>query len=177
MKKTGLLLLLCLTVAANAQSSADVAAGPQTTPTAVSFPFERIQAPTSADLYRAGFISQQLQPNANYVAGGLQTLNTARFVNGDLIYLAGSGYQLDMEFTILREIVDPNRHEALPGKTRRSSQSDSRTPNWSGQNCRHSQQDGHCIDLNWAAIRLCLEMFCRAVRREADGVIPPSRSL
>lgn len=116
MKKTGLLLLLFLTAAAYAQSGPDAAGGPQTSPTAVSFPFERIQAPTSADLYCAGFVSQQQQPNANYVAGGLNTPNTTRFVNGDLIYLAGGGYQTDKEYAILREIVDPNRHEAFKGQ-------------------------------------------------------------
>lgn len=118
MKKTGLLLLLCLTVAGHAQSGPEAASGPQTVPTAASFPFERIQAPSNADLYCAGFISQQLQPNANYVAGGLQMPNTTRFVNGDLIYLAGSGYQTEKEYTILREIVDPNKHEAFKGQDR-----------------------------------------------------------
>jgi hypothetical protein len=116
MKKIGLLLLLALSVAATAQNSAEAPAVPQTSPTASSFPFERIQAPTSADLYCAGFISQQQQPNANYVAGGLNTPNTTRFVNGDLLYLAGGGYQLDKQYTILREIVDPNRHEAFNGQ-------------------------------------------------------------
>lgn len=116
MKKIGLLLLLCVSVAANAQAGADAASGAQTVQTAASFPFERIQAPTNADLYCAGFISQQAQPNANYVAGGLNTPNTTRFVNGDLLYLAGSGYQLEKEYTILREITDPNRHEAFDGQ-------------------------------------------------------------
>ncbi len=116
MKKIGLLLLLALSVAATAQNSAEAPAVPQTSPTASSFPFERIQAPTNADLYCAGFISQQQQPNANFVAGGLNTPNTTRFVNGDLLYLAGGGYQLDKQYTILREIVDPNRHEAFSGQ-------------------------------------------------------------
>ncbi|HEX4489161.1 MAG TPA: hypothetical protein VH088_23000 [Terriglobales bacterium] len=118
MKKIGLLLILGLSVAAYAQSTADVAPTANTSPTAASFPFERIQAPTNADLYCAGFISQTHQPDANYVAGGLNTPNTTRFVNGDLLYLSGTGYQLDKEYTILREIVDPNEHEAFVGQSK-----------------------------------------------------------
>jgi hypothetical protein len=118
MKKIGLLLVLGLSVAAYAQSSADVAPTANTSPTAASFPFERIQAPTNADLYCAGFISQAHQPDANYVAGALNTPNTTRFVNGDLLYLTGTGYQVDKEYTILREIVDPNQHEAFAGQTK-----------------------------------------------------------
>ena len=38
-----------------------------------SFPGERVQTPTYSDLYCAGFISKQTLPDANFVAGGLQT--------------------------------------------------------------------------------------------------------
>jgi hypothetical protein len=120
MKKTGLLLVFCCTLAAYAQQAgpADQAAGAATVQTAATYPFERIQAPSSADLYCAGFVSKQLQPNADYVAGGLQTPNTTKFVNGDLIYLSGSGYQTDKEYSILREIVNPNKHEVFAGQDR-----------------------------------------------------------
>ena len=79
MKKTGMLLLmLLLSAGAYAQQTdASPSAGsgdgdtPQgTVPTTVSFPTERVQTPTYADLYCAGFVSKQL-PNANFVAGGV----------------------------------------------------------------------------------------------------------
>ena len=123
MKKTGLLLLLVAasafaqdaTVASNS-ASADVN-GPQgTTPTSVSFPVERVQTPTYADLYCAGFINKQVLPNANYVGGGLQTPNTTKFVTGDIIYLTGSNYTLGGQYTILRELMDQNRYEVFPGQ-------------------------------------------------------------
>src|ERR1700751_3604395 len=118
MKKTGLLLLLCA-ISAGAQEaalSADVS-GPQgTVPTSVSFPVERVQTPTYADLYCAGFISKTLFPDANYVAGGLQTPNTTKFVTGDIVYLAGGGYTLGGQYSILRELKDQNRYEVFPGQ-------------------------------------------------------------
>jgi hypothetical protein len=120
MKKTGLFLLLLLAVAAQAQQ-ADSTPADTTTPsgsvfTSASFPMERVQTPTSADLYCAGFVSKQLLPNANFVAGGLQTPNTTKFVNGDMIYLSGSGYQAGQQYTILRELRDPNKYELFDGQ-------------------------------------------------------------
>lgn len=122
MKKTGLLLLLLVAVAASAQQSDSMAANSadQSTPqnaqfTSVTFPTERVQTPTNADLYCAGFISKPL-PNVNFVAGGLNTPNTTKFVNGDVIYLTGSGYEVGKQYTILRELRDPNRYELFAGQ-------------------------------------------------------------
>ena len=121
MKKLGLLFLLA-TVSATAQDSAQGAADtnmPQgTAPTSVSFPVERIQTPTYADMYCAGFISKSLLADANYVAGGQQTPNTTKFVTGDIIYLAGTGYTNGGQYTILRELKDQNRYEVFPGQTK-----------------------------------------------------------
>jgi hypothetical protein len=118
MKKTGLLILLWA-VAASAQDAspaADANAPQGTAPTSVSFPIERVQTPTYADMYCAGFISKSLMPNANYVAGGLQTPNTTKFVTGDIVYLAGGGYTLGGQYSILRELKDQNRYEVFPGQ-------------------------------------------------------------
>ena len=120
MKKTGLFLLLLATAAwaqDTTMASAGDANGPQgTAPTSVTFPIERIQTPTYADLYCAGFINKQVLPNSNYVAGGLQTPNTTKFVTGDIIYLAGTGYTTGAQYTILRELRDQNRYEVFPGQ-------------------------------------------------------------
>jgi len=125
MKKTVLMmsLLLLVTAAVARQtdsSSADPAAAPApegTLPTSVSFPIERVQTPTHADIYCAGFLSKQLLPNTNFVAGGLHTPNTTKFVNGDMIYLTGSGYQSGQQYTILRELKNPNKNELFAGQT------------------------------------------------------------
>ena len=75
MKKTGLFVLLLATAAwAQTARTLILADAPQgTAPTSASFPTQRVQTPTYADLYCAGFISKQILPDANFVAGGLQT--------------------------------------------------------------------------------------------------------
>ena len=97
MKKTGLLLLLCLaTVVAAAAQQTDSASAEQpgaqgTVMTMGTYPVERIQAPTAADLYCGGFVSKDLVPNANFVSGGLESPNTTKFARNDTIFLAGTG--------------------------------------------------------------------------------------
>src|SRR5712692_9084451 len=121
MKKTGLLMLLCLamTVAATAQQ-ADSSATDQTPQGTVittgSFPEERVQTPTSADLYCGGFVSKDLLPNANFVAGGLESPNTTKCTRNDLVFLADSGYQTGQQYEIVRELQDPNRYELFAGQ-------------------------------------------------------------
>jgi hypothetical protein len=124
MKKTGLLLILMVSLAASAQqgdSGAPAATPDQATPsgtlaTNASFPIERIQTPTTADLYCAGFINKQLLPNANFVGGGLQSPSSTKYANGDLIFLYGRGYQTGQQYTIVRELRDPNRYESFAGQ-------------------------------------------------------------
>ena len=120
MKKIGLLLLLSLAVAAAAQqadsASADQAAPQGTLPTTVSFPAERVQTPTNADLYCGGFVSKDLVPNVNFIAGGLESPNTTKFATNDLVFLAGQGYQTGQQYEIVRELQDPNRYELFAGQ-------------------------------------------------------------
>jgi hypothetical protein len=116
MKKTGLFVLL-LATAAWAQTAADAPADPQgTSATTNSFPTQRVQTPTYADLYCAGFISKQILPDANFIAGGLQTPTTTKFTRGDLIYLRGTGYTAGAEYEIVRALKDLNEYEMYPGQ-------------------------------------------------------------
>lgn len=118
MKKTGLFVLLLATAAwGQGGADADAAAAPQgTAPTTSSFPTMRVQTPTYADLYCAGFISKQTLPDAAYVAGGLQTPTTTKFTRGDMIYLQGSGYSAGAEYEIVRALRDVNEYETFPGQ-------------------------------------------------------------
>jgi hypothetical protein len=122
MKKTRLLLILCLVAVAYAQEpaaanqSAALTAPAGTAPTTVSFPFERIQTPTAVDLGCAGFVSKQLVPNANFVAGDLYTPSTTKTTNGEVVYLAGKGYEVGQKYMIVRELRDPNRYELFSGQ-------------------------------------------------------------
>jgi len=115
MKKTGLLMLL-LAGAAWAQNPADASAPQGTSPTSASFPIERVQTPTYSDLYCAGFISKQTLPDANFVAGGLQTPSTTKFTRGDIVYLQGTGYTAGAEYEVIRALRDIDEYEMFPGQ-------------------------------------------------------------
>ena len=121
MKKTGLLLLLTVMVTATfavAQQST-TASTPDASGiinTSVNVPFVRYQTPTAADIYCAGFITKDRIPDANYVNGGLQTPAATKFQNGELVYLAGSGYQVGQLYSIVRELRDVNEYELYPGQ-------------------------------------------------------------
>jgi len=118
MKKTGLFVLLLVT-AAWAQSGTEATTDPQgTAPTTNSFPTMRVQTPTYADLYCAGFISKQILPDANFVAGGLQTPTTTKFTRGDMVYLEGTGYSAGAEYEIVRALRDVNEYEMYPGESK-----------------------------------------------------------
>jgi hypothetical protein len=120
MKKTGLLVVLLATACwAQSGDSGDGAAAevPQgTAPTTASFPTERVQTPTYADLYCAGFINKQTLPDANYVAGGLQTPSTTKFTRGDIVYLQGTGYSAGAQYEIVRALRDIDEYEMYPGQ-------------------------------------------------------------
>ncbi|MGA8152773.1 MAG: hypothetical protein WB952_17620 [Terriglobales bacterium] len=118
MKKTGLLLILCLAIAASAQqpAPADQAAPNGTLATNVNFPIERIETPTRSDLYCAGFVNKEVLPNASFVAGGLDTPTTTQYADGDVVYLAGRNYEVGKQYTIVRELHDPNRYENFAGQ-------------------------------------------------------------
>jgi hypothetical protein len=119
MKKTGLLVLV-LATAAWGQYAAETPVGLETpagtSPTTNSFPGERVQTPTYSDLYCAGFISKQILPDANFVAGGLQTPTTTKFTRGDMIYLHGNGYSAGAEYEVIRALRDLNEYEVYPGQ-------------------------------------------------------------
>ena len=120
MKKTGLFVLL-LATAAWAQTTTDPAqfqAPDSTTPTAYSFPIERIPTPTYADLYCAGFISKQILPDANYIVGGIHSPTTTHFVRGDMVYMKGTGYTNGAEYEIVRALQDINEYEMFPGQAK-----------------------------------------------------------
>ena len=118
MKKSGLLVLM-LATAAWAQTGADAAPleAPQgTTPVTAAFPTERVQTPTYSDLYCSGFISKHTLPDANFVAGGLETPTTTKFTRGDMIYLEGTGYTDGAEYEMIRALRDVNEYEMYPGQ-------------------------------------------------------------
>jgi hypothetical protein len=123
MKKTGMLLLLMVTatLAVAQQSTTTTASTPDASGivnTSVNVPFVRFQTPTAADIYCAGFLTKDRLPDANYVNGGLQTPTSTKFETGELVYLAGTGYQAGQLYSIVREMRDANEYEIYPGERR-----------------------------------------------------------
>src|SRR5271166_107184 len=122
MKKTGLLLVLTL-MASGAVGQQVLTSTMPATPeadgtvhTSANQPFVRFQTPTAADIYCAGFITKDRVPDANYVNGGLQTPTSTKFEIGELVYLAGSGYQAGQLYSVVREVRDVNEYEIYPGQ-------------------------------------------------------------
>ncbi|MFZ0478779.1 MAG: hypothetical protein WAL71_06485 [Terriglobales bacterium] len=119
MKKTGLLVLLVASLAcAQSTLTSTMTATPDASgivPTNRGVPFVRYQTPTTADIYCAGFISKAHVADANYVTGGLETPTDTKFENGEIVYLAGHGYQVGQLYSIVRELRDVNEYEIYPG--------------------------------------------------------------
>src|SRR5208283_2041216 len=119
MKKTGLLLLLMVTATFLVAQQSTTAVTPDASGivnTPVNVPFVRYQTPTAADIYCAGFLTKDRIPDANYVNGGLETPTSTKFENGNLVYLAGTGYQTGQLYSVVREIRDVNEYEIYPGQ-------------------------------------------------------------
>ncbi len=125
MKKTGLLLLVIATMTVSfaiAQQAATAVTASTPTDaagiveTSVNMPFVRYQTPTPADIYCAGFITKDRIPDANYVNGGVETPMSTKFQRGEIVYLAGTGYQAGQLYSIVREMRDVNEYEIYPGE-------------------------------------------------------------
>jgi outer membrane protein OmpA-like peptidoglycan-associated protein len=97
MKRTVLLILL----------SAVVAAAQQMTPE------ERASV---SDVYCSGFITNQLLPKTQYIAGGWESPHATRFSDREYVYLDGGGFQEGAQYSIHRMVRDPNRWPGFPGQ-------------------------------------------------------------
>jgi hypothetical protein len=118
MNKTGLILLLMIS-AALAAAQGPAAPTPDASgiiETPANLPFVRFQTPTAADINCAGFLTRERVPDASYVDGGLETPVSTKFGSGELIYLAGQGYQAGQLYSIVRELRDTNEYEMYPGQ-------------------------------------------------------------
>ncbi len=108
------LIILPLSVFGQQSSAADPTPS-GTIATSVTFPVERVRKPTNADLYCAGFVSKSVS-TSNFVGGGLDSPFTTQFGSGEAVFLKGKGYEVGQEYTIVRELKDPNRYELFPGQ-------------------------------------------------------------
>src|SRR5579864_27945 len=114
MKKAVLLLFLLPAIAVAQQSGAADPSG--TVPTSVTFPIERVQTPTAVDLNCAGFVSKKIDAQGKFVTGGLESPFTTKYANGEAVFLHGTGFEAGQEYTVVRELKDPNRYELFQGQ-------------------------------------------------------------
>ena len=121
MKKTLWMILLpaLLVVGAWAQQdSPAINSNAIETENGITFPIERMRAPTYADEYCAGFINKDRLPDANYLTGGADSPNTSKFVLSNIVYLAGAGYATGQQFTVVRELRNSNEDPAYNGQAK-----------------------------------------------------------
>jgi outer membrane protein OmpA-like peptidoglycan-associated protein len=118
MKRSVLLLALAVATAAAAQQPQDAQSNvPEVKKTNISASITaRQQAPSYSDVYCAGFISNQPLHKVGYVAGGWDTPHQVRYTDREYVYLEGSGFSVGGQYSIARELRDPNRYEDFSGQ-------------------------------------------------------------
>ena len=107
MKTVALLLALCAPLAF---SQRDAPARATTNLT------ERVQAPSYADIYCSGFITNESQGKDSRVVAGAESPHQTQFHQGDIVFLEGSGLQEGYRLSVIRELIDPNRRRAFAGQ-------------------------------------------------------------
>jgi outer membrane protein OmpA-like peptidoglycan-associated protein len=105
MKTVALLLALCAPLAFSQREA------PATTNLA-----ERVQAPSYADMYCSGFITNQSQGKDSRVMAGAESPDQTQFHQGDIVFLVGNGLQEGYRLSVIRELRDPNRSLAFAGQ-------------------------------------------------------------
>ncbi|HEX9120911.1 MAG TPA: hypothetical protein VF840_10270, partial [Terriglobales bacterium] len=78
---------------------------------------ERVQAPSYADMYCSGFITNESHGKGSYVVAGLESPHQTQFRQGDIVFLEGSGLQEGYRLSVIRELRDPNHSRAYAGQT------------------------------------------------------------
>jgi outer membrane protein OmpA-like peptidoglycan-associated protein len=74
-------------------------------------------APTTADIYCAGFLTTQRISTARVVVGGMTTPEQTRYASTTSnIFIHGSGMKVGDRLEILRHAKDPNHYEAFPSQ-------------------------------------------------------------
>jgi hypothetical protein len=73
------------------------------------------EAPSYSDLYCSGFLSKQSISKANLIAAGTYSPEETQYARGSTIFVNGGGMQEGMQYSVLRELHDPNRWEPFDG--------------------------------------------------------------
>ncbi len=71
-------------------------------------------SPSYSQLYCAGFVTRQSIPRTNYIVGSKESPLADRFPGHTTLFLGGPGLVEGERYSILRQIVDPNRETSSP---------------------------------------------------------------
>ena len=116
MKKTILAMLALFAAAAVAQ---DQTAPPPPQDAGQQFMTNLVQteeAPSFSDLYCAGFMTNENISHANLITGGEFSPDQTQFSRGTTVFVGGTGMQAGSEYSVIRELKDPNHFEAFTGQ-------------------------------------------------------------
>ncbi len=70
--------------------------------------------PSYSQLYCSGFVTRDAVPRTNYVLGSKESPHEDRFPGRTRLFLAGPGLAEGQRYSILRQVVDPNREDSSP---------------------------------------------------------------
>jgi len=76
----------------------------------------REEAPSYSDLYCAGFVTKESVSTANLIAGGVNTPDETQFARGNTVFISGSGVKEGEQYSVLRDMKDPNHYEPFLGQ-------------------------------------------------------------
>ncbi len=112
MSRTLLVALVLLSTVAMAQQQPTAPAGGRQFSTNL---VQREEAPSYSDLYCAGFLTNEGISKTNLIAGGINTPAETQFTRGTEVFVSGGGLQEGQQYSVLRELHDPNRYPAFTG--------------------------------------------------------------
>src|SRR5579884_626824 len=72
---------------------------------------------THTDMHCSGFITSEHVPHDHFVMAGWDSPNFVRYATDDYVYLHGAVPE-GTEYSIIRELRDPDRYEFFPGQHR-----------------------------------------------------------
>jgi len=115
MKKTLLVALVLMATAAVAQEQAPPAA-PLEAPKVTTDMTLQNETPSYSDLYCSGFITNESITHTNKIVGGTYSPEQTQFTRGGTIFVNGGGLQEGVQYSVLRELRDPNHYEPFTGQ-------------------------------------------------------------
>ena len=115
MKRIVVIALASIAISALAQEPAAQPQAPKDSRFSTNL-VQRDEAPSYSDLYCSGFMSNESISHNNLITGGEFTPDQTQFMRGTTVFVGGGGMQAGSEYSVIRELKDPNHFEAFDGQ-------------------------------------------------------------